>query len=75
MILMHIFTTLEMLWNDMLAAEILTEGAGTPWVFTIRLYTPLFQLTSFSSVAQGFILAVFPGKLLHNPEDPDKTVP
>lgn len=30
-------------------------------VTRIRLYTPLFQLTSFSSVAQGFILAVFSG--------------
>lgn len=75
MILMDIFATLEMLQNDMLAAGILTEWAGTPWLFRIRLYTPLFQLTSSSSVAQGFILAVFSGKLLHNMEDPDKTVP
>lgn len=37
------------------------EWAENLWQFPIRLYTPLFQLSSFSSVAQGFILAVFLG--------------
>lgn len=51
------------------------EWAEPLWPFRIRLYTPLCQLTYFASVAQGFILAVFSGKLLQNLEGPDKTLP